>query len=208
MTPAPRHSLYKITAEIQRYHEAREQAEYEGDSEAVAAIDLGMQEYIKANLPAKVDGIRGYLKAQALAASVYEKEADELYGLAKRAKANVDRVKGYVLGCMAAAGVTKLAGSLHWIRRQANGGVRPLEIRQRELVPDEMTEVEISMPTRTWAQIRELLPQGWFSDGGILPNVSVKHLGPAAWMIRAALERGDSVPGCQLGDRGEHVRTD
>ena len=86
------------------------------------------------------------------------------------------------------------------MRRQGNGGLRPLNIRQPELVPDEYRLVAIRMPLDKWRQYGDHL-----ADIGIDCELVRTELNNDE--IRAALERGEGVPGCELGERGEHVRT-
>jgi hypothetical protein len=198
--PAPRRSLYDITSDILRFHELREQAEYEGDSEAVALIDAQLKQFLQQELPAKVDGIRNYIRWQENEAQVRQEEAKEQAILAGRAQDNIERMKEVLLWCMQQLGKTKLEGALHWIRRQGNGGLKPLIIRQPELVPLGLLKTTVTLDTHLWRSIVRELLEG--EDRCVYRVDTV----PNNEAIRAALERGEGVPGCELGERGEHVR--
>ena len=198
--PAPRRSLYDISVAIVGLHELREQAEYAGDAARVTEIDGQLKQYLSNELPAKIDSVRNYIRWQENEAEVRAEEAKNQAVLAGRAEANVERMKGMLLWCLQQLGQTKLEGALHWVRRQGNGGLRPLNIRQPELVPDEYRLVAIRMPLDKWRQYGDHL-----ADIGIDCELVQTELDNGE--IRAALERGEGVPGCELGERGEHVRT-
>lgn len=198
--PAPRRSLYDISVAIVGLHELREQAEYEGDAARVTEIDGQLKQYLSNELPAKIDSVRNYIRWQENEAAVRAEEAKNQAVLAGRATANVERMKGMLLWCLQQLGQTKLEGALHWVRRQGNGGLRPLNIRQPALVPDEYRLVAMRMPLDKWRQYGDHL-----ADIGIDCELVRTELDNDE--IRAALERGEGVPGCELGERGEHVRT-
>lgn len=194
-TPAPRGSLYEMTAEILALHQQRENAEYDGDSVEVERLDKALQVYLHEALPAKVDGIRGYIREQELAADIHAEEAEVHAALAKRAKGNVERVKAMCLEVMQHFGQQIYKGALHTIRRCANGGVRPMVIRQPELVPDDKQVVIVTLQLSEWGKVLDQVMV-----------VAVKPPEPHPGLIRSALERGEGVPGCELVERGEHVR--
>lgn len=195
-----RETLYDISAEMMLLHSRREEAEYEGDVDAAAVIDAEIQRYLNENLPQKVDSIRGYLADQANAEAAHRAEADFHIAAAARAKNNIERVRGYCLGVMQHFGQKAYKGALHTIRRKANGGVRPLEIRQPELVPDQYRRVTITMSLDAWRRI----VAKWTAPG---EDMDVKEAPHEPW-IRAALERGSAVPGCTLLERGEHLEVE
>ena len=188
-----RHSLFDISAEILRLHDERETAIDNGDEEAVKELDLELQAYLKEQLPAKVDGIRGYIRSQEVAANIHRIEAQHQLDLAKRAEGNVARIKEFCLQVMQHFDVQKYTGKLHWIRRQENGGVAPLEIAQPELVPEHLKIVTVKMSWPEWKSVT-------FGEAIAIEPDKIR--------IRAALERGEGVPGCRLLERGEHVRVD
>jgi hypothetical protein len=144
-----------------------------------------------------VDGIEGELaplweahdrtvarKAEATAWVVRELEAranarrnaaKELTEAAKREEKACERIREYVLLAMREAGVPRMAGETCEWRRGKNGGLVPLVID---------------------VQVAEL-PEAF-----VRTKISLE---PDKDAIRAALERGDDVPGCRLGERGERL---
>lgn len=200
-------SLYEISTEIQALHFQRESAELDGNTELVEKLDGELKLYLQEKLPAKVDGVRGYIRAQENSEAVHKAEAELHHQMAKAARSNIERIKGYVLGVMQAAGAQKLTGALHWIRRQANGGVRAVEVRQPELLSPEYLKISVTLSVEQWAQVGAWL--GKYNGGldmwhQIIPQL--KDPQPHSTAIRIALERGEGVPGCVLVERGEHVR--
>jgi hypothetical protein len=201
-SPSRRNSLYDISAEIMALAQQREFAEEEGDAREVERIDGELMRYLNENLPAKVDSIRGYLMAQGNAAEVHKAEAQYHIDQARRANDNIKRVKQMCVEVMTHFGHHVYRGVLHSIRRVANGGVRPLVIRQPELVPIEFEAYAMRMNGRAHRYMIQLCAG---APQALAVLDSATHV-PDTAMIRAALERGESVPGCELGERGEHVR--
>lgn len=202
-TPARRRTLLDISQEIIALHDARQDAEDDGDAAAVAAIDQELQVYLKAELAHKVDSVRNFIREQEAAAEFYKKEAADLLLKAKRATETVERVKGFVLGIMQALNIPKYQGSLHWIRKQPNGGIKPLDIAQPDLVPDRYKLYNVRMTYAAYDFIRRLCAN---ADQALYVLDDAKTE-PDPKAIRAALERGEGVPGCRLQERGEHIRT-
>lgn len=196
-----RRTLLDISQEIIALHDARQDAEDDGDAALVEKLDLKLMLYLKAELAHKVDSVRNFLREQEHAEEFYKAEAATLALKATRAGETVERVKGYVLGIMQALGIPKYQGDTHYIRRQGNGGIRPLEIAQPELVPDKYKLITVKMSMQLWRELgnaRKGVPVG---DCVGLPE-------PDNAAIREALERGEGVPGCRLLERGEHLRMD
>lgn len=197
-----RRTLLDISQEIIALHDARQDAEDDGDAARVAAIDQELQVYLRAELAHKVDGVRNYIREQEHAAEFYKAEAATLALKAKRAGETVERVKGYVLGIMQALGIPKYQGATHWIRKQANGGIKPLEIAQPELVPAPFHRATVTMSVPLLRRIMKDLTE---VDCREVYKTTTE---PDSGAIRAALERGEGVPGCRLLERGEHLRYD
>ena len=152
--PAPRQTLYEMTSEILQLHTLRENAEYEGDSLEVERLDAELRRYLHETLPGKVDGIRGYVREQENAERVHAAEAELQTQLAKQARGNVARVKAMCLEVMQHFGQKVYKGALHTIRRCGNGGLRPVEIRQPELLPAAFKIVRLEAPLNIWLQIK------------------------------------------------------
>jgi len=203
MTPTKRESIFEMTAEILRLGQEREIAEEEGDSVEVERIDQALKAYLHENLPAKVDGIRGYVQSQINAAEVHAAEAEYHQWMAKRAKGNIERVKAMCLEVMQHFQVKLYQGRLHKITRCGNGGLKPLVIRQPELVPDAFVELTVKMPPASVEELMRLTKNGTFNG---LWNCRTTERAICTEAVRATLERGEGVPGCELQERGEHVR--
>jgi hypothetical protein len=161
-----------------------------------AALMARLHEYAEAH-DGVVDGIEAELaplwedhdrsvarKAEATAWVVRELEARvearraaalALEEAAEREERAAERIRAYVLQAMQEAGVPRLAGETCEWRRQRNGGKVPLV-------------VEAAAPE---------LP-----DAFVRTKVVTE---PDREAIRAALERGEDVPGCRLGERGERL---
>ena len=208
--PAPRQTMYEMTSEILQLHTLRENAEYEGDSLEVERLDAELRRYLHETLPAKVDGIRGYVREQENAERVHAAEAELQTQLAKQARGNVARVKAMCLEVMQHFGQKVYKGALHTIRRCGNGGLRPVEIRQPELLPAAFKIVRLEAPLNIWLQIKS---EDWsrplpLREWPPVPLTGIRESEPEpnTALIRAALEAGEAVPGCVLAERGEHAR--
>ena len=202
---ARRRTLLDISQEIIALHDARQDAEDDGDAARVAAIDRDLQVYLRAELAHKVDSVRNFIREQEHAAELYKAEAATLALKAKRAAETVERVKGFVLGIMQALNIPKYQGATHWIRKQANGGIKPLEIVQPDLVPDRFKLFTICLTHSQYSTLCDLLRSQKIP---VPPCIAEAEREPDNQAIRAALERGEGVPGCRLLERGEHLRYD
>lgn len=192
-------TLYQIADELVALKQLRDDADYEGDAEAVKVIDGQLQEWIQGCLATKADGIRGWLKHLAVQAAEWQEEADRFTALAKKAREDGDRLKTTVLYAMQLLEMKQVAGSRGdvLLHRRRNGGVKPLVIAQPELVPDELQYVVVSLPLHEWGKVLDQVVA-----------LRVDRPGPHPGLIRAALERGEHVMGCRLDDRGEHLRVE
>lgn len=197
MEPLPKVSLYQYAQEIVELEDLRQQADEEGDTAAVAAIDQQIKAYLTEHLARKASGIRGYIREQMARAAVHKAEAARYSALAARETATVERLKAFALGVMQMLGVKRLDGPTgdRMLSRRGNGGVMPLVIAQPAMVPPQFQTVTVTMTALEWARIADDV--NWFAVDK-----------PAPWneQIRAALELGLGVPGCHLAEtRGEHL---
>jgi Gp157 protein len=193
-------SLYNIAEELVALKQLRDDAEYEADAEAVKVIDGQIQEWVRGCLATKADGIRGYLSQLDRQIVTWQGEAERFKALSNSAKNQYKRLSGYVLDAMRLLDAKKIEGSKGdvLLRRRGNGGVKPLVIAQPDLVPPKMQTVSVRMSLEYWEHIRDMM-----RVNGIMCEASKPE--PNNQMIRAALERGEGVPGCCLDDRGEHL---
>jgi hypothetical protein len=190
-------SLYSIASELVALKQLRDDAEYEGDGEAVKVIDGQIQEWVELCLATKADGIRGYLEHLRVQQDTWEEEAARYSHLAADAKKARERLKVYVLDAMRLLEAKTIEGRHGEVllRRRGNGGIKPLVIAQPELVPADYKGVTITVKESEWERLRK--------DG--IAVLNRKNAEPVPFLIREALERGEGVPGCRLDDRGEHL---
>jgi hypothetical protein len=201
-------SLYSIAEELLVLKQLRDDAEYEGNSEAVQVIDGQLQEWVRGCLAAKADGIRGYIRQLEEQRATWKEESDRFARLAKQAEAQHNRLKAYVLEAMRLLDTKKIAGSKGdvLLSRRGNGGLRPLIISQPELVPDRLRTTTVEMRTDDFRALS--------SDQNRRMRVVSNE--PNAAAIRAILERreaipgwtGEGVPGCHLEERGERLKVE
>lgn len=191
--------LYDIAQELVELKALRDDAEYNCDSEAIKVIDGQIQEWVKGCLATKADGVRGYIKTRQAQVVEWQEEANRWTALAKAAREDVERFREYVLDAMRLLDAKKIEGSKGdvLLRRVGNGGVKPLEIPQPDLVPRSHKRVIVTMSAEDWDDIR---PED--TDGIKIETI------PDNAEIRHTLEGGDGVPGCRLGERGEHLRVE
>lgn len=199
-----RRTLLDISNDILSRIEAREMAEEDGDAERAQQLDVEMQEYLGRELAQKVDSIRNVIRELEAQVPFFKEEAATMRERAKRAEADAERLRGYVLTVMQQTGVEKYRGDKHWIRRQASGGLRALTIENPELVPDGFCTFTISL-SHVALQFIKGLCAGAPQAIDILKDAKRS---PSSHSIRAALERGEVVTGCKLEERGEHLRMD
>ena len=192
--------LYDIAQELVGLKVLRDEAEYNGDSEAIKVIDGQIQEWVKGCLATKADGVRGYIKTRQAQVVEWQEEANRWTALAKAAREDVERFKEYVLDAMRLLDAKKIEGSKGdvLLRRVGNGGIKPLEIPQPDLVPDVLKRVTVTMTAATWRAICEKCP-------GLSAFTVLRATEPSNELIRRSLESGGHVPGCRLGERGEHL---
>ena len=167
---------------------------------ALDAVDAAIVEYITKEVH-KVDNIARLLidlkaREQALA-----DEAERLEKMANVCQQTSDRIKAIVLQVMRDYDVRKLEGRIGTLRRQASGGVQGVDIRQPELLPEEYRKVRAMMDGEMWNEVCGLLRTA---------GIGLVHIRadeePDLTAIGEALRNGQAVPGCQLKERGEHLR--
>jgi Siphovirus Gp157 len=192
MTPAisTSLSLYQIEFELAELLSVRDQAEAEGDSEALVAIDAQIAAY-KIAEPRKADSYIAVMFRASAKIDACDAELDRIKAIRKREQDLLDRMKANALAAMQNHGVKEIRGSLHSMRVQNNGGLLPLEIS--------------AWPKDSSGRFA---PQPY--DGtGALPASFMKLLAvPNTEAIREALKRGEEVPGAKLLERGSHLRVD
>ncbi len=178
-------------------------ADLDARADALRAVDAAIVEYVTTEVR-KADNIARYVRSCEEHAEACKREAERLKHNEQVWTERKDRIKALVLQIMRDCDKKKIEGATYMLKRQANGGVQPVEVVQPELVPEEFSFVRWSIPAR----LARILVNNW-SEKQFLEDFN--RLGdcpfePDRQKIRVALERGEGVPGCRLAERGEHVR--
>lgn len=187
-------TLYQIESDLAQLIEERDCAEYESDSEALAVIDGLIKDYIGREAR-KIDSGAALIKSDLATAKLLKEEAARLTDRAKAFENRAARIKAAWCEAMGAQGIKELKSEHNTILRKGNGGVRPLEIRQPELVPTELQTVTLTCSRSDWDHL------------GAIPVLDMRFVKcePNTAAIRRELEAGRAVPGCTLLNRGEHL---
>lgn len=202
-------SLYNIESALAGLMQLRELAEAEGDSEALAVADKEIKAYLSAEAQ-KVTNYVSLIRNETLAAQACEEEAERFADMAKRKRATIQRLKDIALEAMQAFGVKELKATPGGgLRRQANGGIEPLEVLDNASLPKELQLKSITMNVEAWETIGKWLGM---HEGGLIIWHTLSDLlegqqpQASTHFIRNSLKRGESITGAKLLPRGEHVR--
>jgi hypothetical protein len=133
------------------------------DTEAFEQVELALKQYANELLPNKVDAYWWILSK--LGKKDDSKPLAKQTGLIADAKREIKRLQAAVdqwdalqeslretvLAVMRSLGKKKLEGSNgRALRRQANGGVQPVDVVQPELVPYDFQRITVTMPVNVW----------------------------------------------------------
>ena len=226
---------YVIEDSLQQLAELREQAESEGDSEALKVIDDQLADYLTQEAD-KVSSYVGLIRLREDQAANCDAELERVKALRDRARADVERLKATALAVMQRFDVKALkderTGSA--LTRRGNGGLQPLEV-QPESVADQYRLFRITFTYSMWISFLALI-------GDNLRDQMYEQVqsSPDTQAIRKALAQRvtcpecaeyqdtatgrdliardpcprcngagtiqNTVPGARLLERGEHVR--
>lgn len=208
-------SLFEITNSLSDLMEARQELLDETiltedqkteNAEALEQVDLAIVEYVTKEIR-KVDNIGRFILECNARSSAIAEEVTRLTKIRHRTMSIADRIREMVLQIMRDTGVKKLEGEIATLRRQANGGVQPVEIVQPELVPDKFKRITISFCPDDWQRFVEMHGDRDSAEGRILKRAAIESLPTLnKELIREALEAGEGVMGARLAPRGEHLR--
>lgn len=165
----------------------------------LAEVERLLVEY-RAQLPAKVDRVRGFLLHAENAAAVHRKEAARQAALARMWESREEQVKemaAFVIGAVPER--KRLTGATGYLLLKGNGGLAPLEITDPEQVPEDCCKYVGWIGGVLWAELKRLIPAGFslhpawldFRLERVIDNERVRQALP--------------VPGAHLGERGKHV---
>jgi hypothetical protein len=191
-------ALYQIETELYGLLQLREQMVQDGElPEALAVVDKQIEAYCSAEV-AKVDRIAGAIRACERNMMAAAKEAERLDARFKAWRSRMEFIKAATLRAMQARGIKSLETPENKLTVCGNGGVEPLEFTG-EALPQEYCKITVTMELRQW---KALLDDADLK--GIVGATSAIIPDNAA--IRAALKRGESVPGAKLKERGSHLK--
>jgi len=173
-------NLFDLSAKEQLWLDALTREDEDGnpisEDEQARIID----EYIAADADFK-DKLDRYVelsKGFAMRASFREDQCSRLNELARRDKSVATKLEARLKAVMELRGDKRIETDLHELRICNNGGKAPL------VVPDEWRRTPTSAPEEFHRHKIEL-------------DVN---------QIRTKLEAGESVPGCEIAERGTHLR--
>ena len=170
----------------------------ENKQRSLEEVDKAIAETVLAELK-KVDNISRFLLELKARREAIGREVERLEEISTACENTERRIKDMCLQIMRDTDTKKLEGRIGTLKRQANGGVQPVEVVQPELVPDRFIRVTMRM---TAEQASECLRR----MGKDLEGVHFVSREPDKEAIRQALEAGEGVPGSRLEPRGEHLR--
>lgn len=169
----PNLSLFQIDESLLMLLEAREEIgdalRGERDPEVIeernrelAEVERLLTEY-RAQLPAKVDRIRGLLLHAQTAAETHRAEAARQLALARQWESREAQVKEMVAEVIERIPDRKrLPGSMGYLLLKRNGGVQPLIVSNPEQVPEDCCRYVGWIGGALWQKMREAFP--WLGD--------------------------------------------
>lgn len=207
-------TLFQIDDSLLQLMEAREQLreevaqpgpELEARLAELAEVERLLEEY-KAQLPAKIDRVRGFiLQAEALAEG-HRAEAQRQARLAQMWESRAEHVKQMAADVIGRVPDRKrLNGSTGYLLLKGNGGLAPLVVTNPDEVPDSCCKYVGWIGAPLWNRLKQVsdfigdpLAGTFWNDFKLVREVDNER-------ARAALKAEGGIPGAHLGDRGKHV---
>lgn len=186
--------------------------EQEAERQAcIAEMDLAIRAYIGAELRSDPNTVHSWFMESKAEQADLKRERDRLDGLLAAAEGDYERAKTLVMEVMGELGEKRLPvrGTL---AVRGNGGVRPVAVRQPEMVPDEYKRITVTMRLDVWRRMEEMFVfepdfrKDEYLNEAERASVKVGTPEPNLTDIRIALELGRGVAGCELLERGEQLR--
>ena len=176
----------------------------------IAETELAIKAYVCEEIKTNPNSVHQWLLESKARQEDLKAERNRLDGLLAAEEGDYERAKTLVMEVMAEIGEKRLPvrGTL---RTQGNGGVRPVAVRQPEMVPDAYKRVSVTMRLDVWRRMEDMFCEPDFRKDEYLneaewESVKVGTPEPNLTDIRIALESGLGVAGCELLDRGESLR--
>lgn len=188
-------NLYAIEQSLQQLVDLREQAEADGDSEAIAVIDGQLREYLTQEA-AKVTSYVALIRSRQALVDACNAEMERVVNICDCAQADIDRLKVNALAVMQRFGVKELKATPGGgLRIQGNGGVQALEVYDNIELRDEFKQVTVTLPLRQWQAMQQA-----FEDDPGMGSIYQRPAEPDTERIRAALAQRVVCPECKGGD--------
>lgn len=226
--PLPPMVLHQISAELVALQQAREEAEDEGvPADDLKVYDIEIQRYVDARLT-KGDGIAHVILAEEDAELAADREIERVTKIRNRRRARKERIKAAALYTMQTYNVK----SINRLSRRVSGGKQALEA-DLSILPDQYQNVSVKMPLTLWralipvmaeADLRRVYERGPQREAdneriraALVQSVPCPECkGDGANVAFDALcprceGRGhipQSIPGCRLLPRTEHLRVE
>lgn len=192
-TTAPKRTLWQLSEDMEALDAML--AEIGGDisdPEVEAYINQLFDE-VEGGFNQKVDSYAALIKHKEAVATARKAEAEGLALSAKIEANQAEALKDRLKLIMEMRGIKK-AGHIRTASVCGNGGKLPVVVEDESKVPDKYQTVTVQMTAEQWAKLAQTEQLVYV---GMAPDTDA---------IREALEAGDQVPGCKLGDRGTHLR--
>lgn len=227
----PPMSLHQIIPELLALLQAREEAEEEGAlPDDLKVYDVEIQRFANAQIK-EVNGGARSLRALKAFAQETKLEKERMAAKEKKWNARLERVEAAFLYAMQVNNVKVLETPTNKLSRRVSGGKQALETPDVVAIPDQYLNVEVGMALTLWKRIGRELSEVECRD------VFKTTITPDQNSIRAALVqsvpcpecKGDganvafdalcprcegrghipqSIPGCRLLPRTEHLRVE
>jgi hypothetical protein len=162
---------------------------------AIAEIEQAISGWIKAEVQ-KADNIAGYLRREEATLDAADREIEILKHRQVKRRERLAQFEQYVLEEMRVRGKKRIDGTVYSLRRRNSGGVLGVDVRQPELLPEDLVSVTWKLP----AKLARLIVNDWdFEAHGY--NRDIENLGNAPFepnltAIRKELEKREPCPAC------------
>jgi hypothetical protein len=188
-------SFYVIEDSLQQLADLREQAEAEGDSEALKVIDVQIGEYLLRESD-KISSYVGLIQLREDQELNCDREIDRWTGLRKKARADKERLKATALAVMQRFDVKALKDERtgQGFRRQGNSGLQPLEITETPwILPNEFKRYKVRLSAVQMSELMKALGESGMAE--VILTDSVVEADTEA--IRKALAMRVTCPECK-----------
>lgn len=145
-------TLYRIEADLQELATLRDEAEDEGNCEALKVIDAQIRAYLTSEV-SKVDSYAGLIHRMEADAQASENEEQRFAIRAKRLRANVERLKANALAVMQQFGVRELSTPINTLRPHTNGSLQALDVPVVNALPIKYRIITVTMPEAAWRKL-------------------------------------------------------